>query len=53
MAGLEEYGGRIEYRANAREIVTSGSGGDLKAIGVRLADGRIYRCCRFLNRQHP
>ena len=55
VAGLQEHGGRIEYRANAREIVTSGSGDTMKAVGVRLADGPSLQvplmCLR--GRHHP
>ena len=30
------------YKANVRNILTEGDGDKLKAVGVRLADGRIY-----------
>lgn len=43
VAGLQEHGGAIEYRANVREILTEGEGADMRARGVRLADGRVYR----------
>jgi hypothetical protein len=42
--GLQELGSRIEYKANVKEILTEGSGDDQRAVGVRLADGRTYRC---------
>mgnify|MGYP001107703268 CR=1 FL=1 len=41
--GLLKLGGRIEYKANARQILLEGSGKDAKAVGVRLSDGRVYR----------
>ena len=40
--GIEEQGGSIMYKANVRNILTEGDGDKLKAVGVRLADGRIY-----------
>lgn len=43
VAGLQERGGAIEYKANVREILTEGEGADMHATGVRLADGRVYR----------
>jgi prolycopene isomerase len=43
VAGLQEHGGAIEYKANVREILTEGEGADMRATGVRLADGRVYR----------
>lgn len=42
--GLVEQGGRIEYKANVREILVEGEGEEARAVGVRLADGRVYRC---------
>ena len=45
-AGLEEYGGVIEYRANVKEILTEGAGDAVRAVGVRLNDGRIIRSVR-------
>ncbi|CAD7702747.1 unnamed protein product [Ostreobium quekettii] len=42
-AGLENYGGRIMYKANVKEIITEGSGEDMVAVGVRLVDGRELR----------
>lgn len=41
--GIEDLGGRIEYKANVKEIVLEGEGADRRAVGVRLADGRVYR----------
>jgi len=38
-AGITERGGFVEYKANVKEIVTEGN----RAVGVRLADGRLYR----------
>ncbi|GBF98578.1 carotene isomerase [Raphidocelis subcapitata] len=64
VAGIEERGGRVIYKANVKEIITEpadaattaggggasssgggggGGGGGLRATGVRLADGRVYR----------
>ncbi len=43
VAGLKEHGGAIEYRANVKEILTEGSGDAVRAVGVRLTDGRIIR----------
>lgn len=43
-AGLEDYGGSIEYKANVKEIVMEGEGDAARAVGVRLADGRVFRC---------
>lgn len=31
------------YKANVKDIVTEGQGADMKATGVRLADGRVFR----------
>jgi hypothetical protein len=31
------------YKANVKEIVTEGSGEDVRAVGVKLADGRVFR----------
>lgn len=43
--GLVERGGRIEYKANVRKILTeAGPDGQERAVGVQLADGRVYRC---------
>lgn len=39
--GLQELGGRIEYKANVTAITTDPESG--RATGVRLADGREYR----------
>lgn len=41
--GIEEQGSSIMYKANVRKILTEGEGDKLKAVGVQLADGRIYR----------
>jgi len=40
--GIEEQGSSIMYKANVRKM-TEGEGDKLKAVGVQLADGRIYR----------
>ena len=42
-AGLQEHGGVIEYRANVKEILTEGTGDAVRAVGVRLNDGRVIR----------
>jgi prolycopene isomerase len=50
-AGIVERGGRVVYKANVKEIVTErvagGEGGEegggVRATGVRLADGRVFR----------
>lgn len=50
VAGLVEYGGAIEYKANVREILTEGSDPEnMTATGVRLADGRVFRCTPALH----
>eukprot|EP00887_Chlorella_sp_A99_P000482 scaffold17.g482.t1 len=41
--GLQEHGGRVEYKANVKEILVEGEGEAARAVGVRLADGRVYR----------
>ncbi|KAK9809036.1 hypothetical protein WJX72_008256 [[Myrmecia] bisecta] len=41
--GLQERGSFIEYKANVKQILTEGEGKDTRAVGVRLADGRVYR----------
>ncbi|KXZ53863.1 hypothetical protein GPECTOR_6g781 [Gonium pectorale] len=43
--GIVEYGGHIVYKANVKEIVTEGAadGQRRRAVGVRLADGRVFR----------
>jgi hypothetical protein len=38
-----EHGGHVVYKANVKQIVTEGSGEGLKAVGVKLADGRVFR----------
>ena len=42
--GLTERGSFIEYKANVKQIITEGEGKDVRAMGVRLADGRVFRC---------
>lgn len=55
--GLQAHGSSIQYKANVRRIVTEGEGNSLKAVGVQLADGRIYRgkvhCCSHPKLQCP
>lgn len=41
--GIEATGGRIEFKANVRQILTEGTGQDVRAVGVKLQDGRVYR----------
>jgi len=41
--GITERGGRIEFKANVKEIITEGEGESMRAVGVRLVDGREYR----------
>lgn len=41
--GLQQHGSAIEYKANVREILTEGDGAEMRATGVRLADGKVYR----------
>lgn len=41
--GLIEKGSRIEYKANVTRIVTEGEGNSVRAVGVELADGRVFR----------
>ena len=38
--GIEEHGGRVEYKANVKKILVNGNG---KAYGVQMADGKIIR----------
>lgn len=32
------------YKANVKRIVTEKQGDQVRAVGVELADGRVYRC---------
>eukprot|EP00892_Ulva_mutabilis_P008902 jgi/Ulvmu1/6384/UM003_0012.1 len=41
--GLEEMGSTIAYKAPVDEILSEGSGADMRAVGVRLRDGREVR----------
>jgi len=41
--GVVEYGGSIVYKARVKQILTEGKGDGMKAVGVRLADGRVFR----------
>ncbi|KAI3431833.1 hypothetical protein D9Q98_010586 [Chlorella vulgaris] len=41
--GIRERGSYVEYKANVKEIILEGSGDQARAVGVRLADGRVYR----------
>jgi len=41
--GITERGSHVVYKANVKEIVTEGEGDAVRATGVRLADGRLYR----------
>ena len=43
VAGLQEHGGVLEYSANVKEILTEGAGDAVRAVGVRLNDGRVIR----------
>lgn len=47
VTGITERGSHVVYKANVREIVTEGAGDDVRAVGVRLADGRVFRWGRF------
>ena len=52
--GIEEQGSSIMYKANVRRILTEGKGDQLKAVGVQLLDGRIFKgqvhlCCDLLS----
>lgn len=40
---MQELGGAIAYRAPVDEILTEGSDGGMRAVGVRLRDGREVR----------
>lgn len=43
--GIREHGGVVEYKSNVKEIIIHGEGPDAasKAVGVRLADGRVLK----------
>jgi prolycopene isomerase len=43
--GIREQGGVVEYKANVKEIIIQGEGTNAatKAVGVRLADGRVLK----------
>lgn len=41
--GIQELGSYVEYKANVKEILVEGSGEAARAVGVRLADGRVFR----------
>ena len=45
--GIRELGSAVEFKANVKEIVLEEEGGEgrneKRAVGVRLADGRVYR----------
>ncbi|KAL4423632.1 hypothetical protein ABPG77_009219 [Micractinium sp. CCAP 211/92] len=41
--GIQELGSYVEYKANVKEIIVEGSGEAARAVGVRLADGRVFR----------
>lgn len=42
--GFEEKGGTLLYKANVKRILTeTTSNGDLKAVGVQLANGRTFK----------
>ncbi|EIE25844.1 carotenoid isomerase [Coccomyxa subellipsoidea C-169] len=43
VAGLQERGSHIEYKANVKQILVEGEGESARAVGVRLADGRVFR----------
>lgn len=45
--GIRKHGGMVQYKANVKEIIVEGSGEDAKAVGVKLADGKVYRCVMF------
>ena len=44
---MEAHGGAIEYKANVKQIVVEGEGPAARAVGVRLADGRVFRWDAF------
>lgn len=41
--GIEDNGGRVVYKANVKGIHTEGEGSEKKAVGVRLANGKIVQ----------
>ena len=41
--GIRERGGYVQFKSNVKEIVVEGEGEAARAVGVRLADGRLYR----------
>ncbi|GIL74812.1 hypothetical protein Vretimale_2408 [Volvox reticuliferus] len=42
--GIVAYGGHVVYKANVKEILVEGPmDGERRAVGVRLADGRVFR----------
>lgn len=43
--GLEKAGGQIQYKARVKKILTEQG----KAVGVQLADGRVYRAKRIVS----
>ncbi len=43
--GLEKAGGQIQYKARVTKIVTEKG----KAVGVQLADGKVYRAKRIVS----
>ncbi|HEY9863203.1 MAG TPA: carotenoid isomerase [Candidatus Obscuribacterales bacterium] len=43
--GLEKFGGKIQYKARAKQIVLENG----KAVGVELIDGKIYRGKRIVS----
>ncbi|HEY9670600.1 MAG TPA: carotenoid isomerase [Waterburya sp.] len=43
--GLEKAGGQIQYKARVKKILTEQG----KAVGVQLADGKVYRAKRIVS----
>ncbi|SKB15013.1 Prolycopene isomerase, chloroplastic [Planktothrix sp. PCC 11201] len=43
--GLEKFGGQIQYKARAKQIVLENG----KAVGVELVDGKVYRAKRIVS----
>ncbi|GMH35734.1 hypothetical protein BSKO_03602 [Bryopsis sp. KO-2023] len=41
--GIVENGGDLMYKANVSKIITEGEGEEMKAVGVQLADGKVFR----------